>query len=254
MEIAHRLGLTTIAITDHDTIDALEEGSKRASSLGIEFINGVELSSVYEDTDVHVLGYFIDLKNTELRSYLDEVKQKRLDRAEKMVELLKKHGFDIAFEEVLKEANNNKGVVGRSHIARALFKKGLIHSIEEAFERYIGRGGICYVAHALHSPFDVIDHIKQFKGIPVLAHPGILKDDTLVYRLKDAGLAGIEVFHPDHTHYQTGVFLELAKELRLLVTGGSDCHGIGSEMGLRIGSVVLEDHYLKKLKAVGSLS
>lgn len=254
VEIAHRLGITTVSITDHDTVDALEEGSRKAFSLGIEFIHGVELSSVYEETDVHILGYFIDWKNRELKNYLGELKKKRLDRAEKMVELLKDHGFEIAFEEVLKEANNYKGVVGRSHIARTLVKKGLIHSVEEAFERYIGRGGTCYVAHTLQTPFEVIDNVRQFKGIPVLAHPGLLKDETLIYRLRDAGLLGIEVFHPNHTHYDAEIFLELAKELGLLVSGGSDCHGIGSEMGMRIGSVILEDKYLRKLKSVKSLS
>lgn len=236
VRIAASLGLRYVAIADHDTVDGVEEALAAARGTCLSIIPAVELSSVRDGRDIHVLGYFVNWRDRSFREHLGELRRMRLERVRRMLGLLAERGLELALEDVLKEANGENGSLGRPHIARALVRKKLLHSVEEAFERYLGRGAPCFVEKYEHDPVEVVATIRAAGGIPVLAHPGLHLTEEIVAELAGAGLLGIEAFHSDHDPATERRLLRLARGLGLVVTGGSDCHGVGSERGLRIGS------------------
>jgi len=245
---ALKLKLKAIAITDHDSVDGIEAALKEAKGKDIEVIPGVELSSDLNGLDVHFLGYFIDYDNIWLRRHLKKLHQARHERALKMVRKLQERGIKIFVEDVLAEAG--KGAVGRAHLARVMVKEGYIDTIEEAFEKYIGRHAPCYVEKYVYTPEDVIRIIKKVGGVAVYAHPGVTKCDQMIPEFIQAGVVGLEVYHSDHTAKQVRFYTKMAREKGLVVTGGSDCHGKNSYRGLLIGSVPVPDAILEELKKV----
>lgn len=248
VKISKELGFSTISLADHDTVAGIPEALEAAKKAEIEFIPAVELSCVYQQRDVHILGYFIRWNDMGLNKYLFKIQQLRLKRAEKMVKLLNKHGLSINFEEVITETNGNMMSIGRPHLARTLVRKGLLQNVEEAFQKYLARGAPCFVEKYEHNPFELINKLKEYGGIPVLAHPGVSGGIKLIKKLKKAGLRGLEVYHPDHTSEQVKTYIKIAQEEGLLVTGGSDCHGTGSEKGLRLGMIRIPDKYVAMIK------
>jgi predicted metal-dependent phosphoesterase TrpH len=240
VEIAEELGLSVISLTDHDSIDGIEEALRAARGRRVTVIPGVELSCVREGRDIHMLGYFINWRNERFRAYLGELQRMRLERIRAMIGRLSERGLELALEDVLNETGHRTTSIGRPHIARAMVRKGLLHSVEDAFARYLGRGAPCFVEKYEHDPVEVIGVIREAGGVAVLAHPGLGISDGLIEELAGAGLSGIEVYHSDHAPEVVRRLLRLARKLGLVVTGGSDCHGVGSEKGLRIGSVVVE--------------
>lgn len=221
---ARGLGLEAIAITDHDTVDGIKPAVEKGRQLGVEVIPGVEISSDYEDTEVHVLGYFFNLSDQGFLSQLHLLRSARYDRAKKMVKKLNKIGIEITLSEVLKVAGEGTAP-GRPHIARVLKKKRIVGSIEEAFELYLDKNGPAYVPRYKLTPQEVVHLIRSAGGVAVMAHPGVTGRDELIPVLIAGGLNGLEVYHPEHSLESERKYKETAQKYNLIATGGSDYHG-----------------------------
>lgn len=245
---AVEIGLRGIAITDHDTVSGIEEAHNfmTAHKISLQFIPGIELNTEVDDNEVHVLGYYIDYHNSRLLNRLQEIKEARWERAKKMVYRLKSMGLAISFEHVEKLARGD--LIGRPHIAQALTEKGYVFSIKEAFQKYIGKGRPAYIPRYKFRPQEAIQLIKEADGVPILAHPGLLPNKELICEVIDMGVVGLEVYYPEHTLQQVNDFLRLTQQLNLLVTGGSDFHGTGSdESRSRLGCAGIDLNRFKLL-------
>ncbi|HZK43598.1 MAG TPA: PHP domain-containing protein [Syntrophomonadaceae bacterium] len=246
---AIKIGLEGIAITDHDTVDGLSVAKDYLKKLKttLKFVPGIELNTDYKDVEVHILGYFIDYYHQPLLDKLIEIKQSRYERAAKMVERLHNIGLIISFEDVKRMAEG--GVIARPHIAQALMDKGYVFSVKEAFNKYISKGRPGYVPRYKFSPDEAISLIKESGGIAVLAHPGLIKNGNIVEEIIKMGIEGIEVYYPQHHPILIDNYLKICNENGLLVTGGSDFHGIGAgDSHGRLGSTGINQILFKKLQ------
>ncbi|MCM8795524.1 MAG: PHP domain-containing protein [Candidatus Omnitrophica bacterium] len=242
---AKDVGLDCISVVDHDTVAGIDECIKLATSKGIEVIPGIEVTCEYQEQEVHILGYLIDYENKALREKLDELKRVRVERIYKIIDKLNNIGIDLKSEDVFALAK--EGTVGRLHVARAMLKEGLVGSVGEAFQKYIGEDCPAFVLGFKLTPSEAISLIKNSKGIPVLAHPYSLKRDDLIPPLVDLGIMGLEVYYPEHTSSMVRSYLSVAKKYNLLITGGSDCHGdIRPEA--KLGSVKIPYILVEKIK------
>jgi hypothetical protein len=248
VERAHARGVDVLAIADHDSVSGLAEARVAADRLEVTLIDAVELSSVTDGRDTHVLAYFVNPKDSRLEDLLRELRASRRARAEAMVAALGEAGFDISFDDVLDIAGG--GALGRSHVARALVGAGHAESIRRAFETLIGRDKPFYVPKDSATPGEVIATIRSLGAIPVLAHPGVTQSDDLIPEMVDAGLLGLEAYHADHTPGQMSRYAALGAELGLLVTGGTDFHGPGAP-NPDIGSVAVPPARVADLIAAG---
>lgn len=237
--------LSAIAVVDHDTVLGIKPSIEAGRHWGVEVLAGIELSTEYENKELHILGYLIDYESETLLEKLDFLKSCRIERVYKITNKLKELGIDLAAEEVFELAKG--GVPGRLHIARAMVDKGLVRSTFEAFKKYIGDNCPAYVAGFKLSPSEGIKLIKGCKGIPVLAHPYSIKQDELIPKLVECGLMGIEVYYPEHTQSMVNFYLRLAQEYNLLITGGSDCHGL-AKPDIKIGLAKIPYELVEKLK------
>ncbi|MBU1712730.1 MAG: PHP domain-containing protein [Proteobacteria bacterium] len=234
LALAKRLNLAAIAITDHDTIN----GSKEAIVAGIppdlRLLTGVEISaappsSFFCSGSFHILGYSFRLDDPLLNQTLSKLQLARENRNPKIVRLLNNLGMNISIQEVLELAGD--GQTGRPHIARLMLEKGFVESIDEAFDKYLGKGKPAYVDKYRIESGKVIEIIIGAGGIPVLAHPALIeisnggKFEELIVKLKEMGLKGIEAYYPEHSKEQVSYYLRLAKKHKLLITGGTDFHG-----------------------------
>ena len=242
---AREKGLSAIAICDHDSVDGIGPSIEAASPVDIEIIPGIELTVEKPDAEIHVLGYFIDWKADWLRERLKEVQAQRVERVYRMVEKLKENGFRMEAEDVLKLAG--KGTVGRLHVAQAMLKTGRAKSFREVFEKYIGFSKPCYVSSVRFSAQGAMDLILDSGGVPVLAHPDTMGRDEYIPELVSCGLRGIEVYHSDHRNSAVRHYEELAAQHKLLMTGGSDCHGLGKGRVL-LGEVRIPYELVDRLK------
>jgi hypothetical protein len=229
LELAHTVGVTALAITDHDITDGIPEALQAGARLGIEVIPGVEISSRLGAGELHILGYCLDWRDPGLNQRLARLRASRHRRNPLIVDKLKDLGLDLTYEEVRALAGTES--VGRPHIARILMAKGYVRDAKEAFERYLAEGMPAYVPRELPEPAEAIAWIRDARGIPVLAHPTWVKQSgeglfKLCAQLKAAGLGGIEVHYSTHSPKQTAEFLDIARRLDLLITGGSDFHGV----------------------------
>lgn len=247
IEEAVSLKLKAIALTDHDSIEGVSVAIKEGMRRGIEVIPAVELSSGLNGQDIHFLGYFIDHENEEFCDWLLKLRDMRAERAEKMLKLLRQHNMVIPLEDLMNMAGD--GSVGRAHLAQVMVQKGYIDSIEEAFEKYIGRDGSCYVEKYYFSPQEVISTLKDVGGIAVLAHPGLSNVDEFMLDFIGYGLQGLEVLHGEHTSEQSSQYLKFANANNLVPTGGSDFHGLkNSKRGRKLGTVEVPNEFLDRLK------
>ncbi len=261
IKLAKKQGLKAIAITDHDTVDGIEEAMAVAEEIGgIEVIPGVEVSADYFG-EIHILGYLMDIHDSTLQGRLTKLRKIRNRRNHKMIERFQKRGIDLSLEELESEAKGE--LIGRPHFASLLIKKGFVESHREAFGKYLGDGSLCYVAKEKVHPKDAIEMIKESGGVAVLAHPVFLKAKTrlklksLFTELKEMGLTGIEVYHSDHSWKHRELFLGLANDLDLCVTGGSDYHGSHKphiDLGLGRGNLSIPYDLLDRLREKQSLS
>jgi predicted metal-dependent phosphoesterase TrpH len=256
---AHRLKLKAIAITDHDTV----AGSKKALHSGVPpslgFLTGVEISSTpppfYPGSgSFHLLGYSIRLDDPNLNRTLEKLQQARKSRNPAIINRLNKLGISITLDEVRKEAG--EGQLGRPHIAQLMVKKGVVASIDEAFDQFLGIDKPAYVDKQRVECVKAIEIIRGAGGVPVLAHPGLLNYktenqlDEMIGKLKKAGIQGVEVYYSGHTPDQTRLYAELAQRHDLLMTGGSDFHGAIQpeiEMGSGLGDLIVPYELFEKL-------
>ncbi len=238
------MGLRALSITDHDSVDAVARAQFAAEERNLLLIPGVELSTLHAGRDVHVLGYFVDIGDPSFLRELMALRDARRERAASIVKALRDAGYHVTLDEVLLLAEG--GSVGRSHVARALVEKGHAHDIADAFQRLIGRDRPFYVPKPVAEPTRVIHTITQSGGLAVLAHPGVTGIDSSVPELVQAGLAGIEAFHSQHSREMRVHYVHLAEELGLIVTGGSDFHG-DTAPGGGLGAVSIPDTVLPAL-------
>ncbi len=243
---AEARGISIIAITDHDTTAAIAPAMGSAPQ-GVEVIPGIEIStSVGHAEEVHILGYWIDPDHPSLREYVTAMQKHRIQRAQRIVSRLNQQGIMITFDDVL--AHTPRQVVSRSHIAAAMQKAGYVQSKHQAFEEWIGVGRPAYVPRPKMSPEEAIELIRACGGVPVLAHPGLLRDLSLVHRLAHSALVGMEVVHSAHTPEQIAYFQQLAQELKLLPSGGSDCHGPGGKDAIYLGEYTIPVSWVEALR------
>jgi len=252
--LAHQAGVTALAITDHDITSGIPEAIAAGEQYGIEIIPGVEISSLMGSSELHILGYFLDWQDDDLNQRFKSLRDSRHHRNPQIIDRLQSLGIQITYDEVRALAGSDS--VGRPHIARALMNKGVVTSAQEAFDRFLGDGKAAYVPRELPSPAEAIRWIKEARGLAVLAHPTWVKVTDqplaeLVRRLKADGLDGVEVYYSTHAARQTREYLSLAQQLGLLVTGGSDFHGLTKpdiEVGIGKGSLHIPTTLLPKMK------
>src|SRR5450756_175141 len=233
---AQKQGLACIALTDHDTVEGCTRAGAAAAAVKMEFIPGAELTAEHADTEVHILGYFLDTHNQVLLEKLARFQSDRQNRIHEMCAALNKHGVPLKAEAVFALANCKSP--GRPHVARALVKEKLIGNLDEAFERFLKKGRPAWVPKTKMSALESVQLIHQAGGLAVMAHPGLNRTDEIIPALVDAGLDGIECFHTKHSTVMAERYLEIAEKYGLLVTGGSDCHGFSKKAPL-IGTVKL---------------
>lgn len=238
VKLASQSNLRAVAITDHDTIDGVNEAIDAGKNMGMEVVPGVEISTNLENSTVHILGYFIDTTSKELHDKLDWAKGVRADRNNKIIEKFNGLGIDLTLKDVAKKAGNE--VMGRPHFAQVLLEKGVVQTVQEAFDKYLAQGAKAYVDKFRFTPDQSIGLINRAGGLAVLAHPGLYKWssselDQAVKELSMLGLVGIEVLYSTHTPSQSQIFHDMAKRNNLLPTGGSDFHGL-SKPDIKIGA------------------
>jgi predicted metal-dependent phosphoesterase TrpH len=258
LKMASAANVTALAITDHDITSGIPEAMTAGAELGIEIIPGVEISSFDGRSELHILGYYLDWRNPLLNERLAMLRASRHRRNPLIIERLRAAGLDVTYEEVRALAGTES--VGRPHIAQLLMQKKYVSSAKEAFDRYLAEGKPAYVARELPPPAEAISWIREAKGVAVLAHPTWVKDTgdglmACVTALKEAGLDGVEVHYSTHSKSQTSNYLELAQRLNLLVTGGSDFHGITKpdiEVGYGRGDLKVNPRLLEPLKAAAA--
>ena len=259
MAFAKQAGLTALAITDHDIVDGIPEATAIGKELGIEVVPGVEISSRLGESELHILGYFMQWTDPQLAQRLKTLRDSRHLRNPKIVQRLNELGIPITYEEVRALAGTES--VGRPHIARLLMEKKFVTSAKEAFDRYLANGRPAFVDRELPEPAEAVRWIREAGGVPVLAHPTWVRTSAeglrvLMRELKAAGLGGIEVHYSTHTPSQTTEYLDLATQCDLLVTGGSDFHGVTKpdiEVGIGRGQLKVSQKLLDPLRKAATL-
>lgn len=241
------VGLTTIAVTDHDTLGGLKEVRKYTDAANIRLIPGIEVTSVHNERDVHILGYFIDESDAAFATFLAKGRSQRVERAREIAARLESLGCPIDIERVFTDAARRGASVARPLIADALMRHGHVHSRQEAFDRFLGSGRPAFVARVGSSPMEVVDAIHRAGGLASLAHPGVTRQPDLIEPLAAHGLDAVEAYHSDHTPEMQADTLAAARRLNLAVSGGSDYHGDDARRPL--GGVTLPQSAFDELTA-----
>ncbi len=246
-------GIQVMAVTDHDSVDGIRDAERAASDLSIQVIPGIEVSAGLDGDDVHVLGYFLDPDDRVLREALSRLQEGRVGQARSMVERLAELGWPLDWDRVMAIAQG--GSIGRPHIARALIERGYVGSVDEAFSRFLRRGGPGYVEGQKLLPQEAVSLIKEAGGVPSLAHPIIvgasdyrLDLDRLLPVMVEAGLEGIEAYYKGYTPEVTAFLFGLASRYRLVPTGGSDFHGGGVVADAELGAVEVPWETVERLR------
>lgn len=245
VNLAREMGMSAIAITDHDCIEGVAPAMDAALGTELEIVPGVEISAAIRDDEIHILGYFVDWREGPLVETLRKVKINRVKRMKKIIALLAETGIRVDGDKVF--GTMPEGTVGRLHLARIMVEDGLVRNVREAFDRYIGDGKICGVRHDRIDFTRVIKIIRDSGGVPVIAHPATMGRDEYLPDYIKAGLRGMEVFHVKHRASVNKKYLDLAEKYGLIVTGGSDCHGMGPDKIL-LGKVTVGREVVEKLR------
>jgi predicted metal-dependent phosphoesterase TrpH len=240
-------GLTTIAVTDHDTTGAQAEVAAAAAGAGLRTIPGIEITAVHTSRDVHILAYFIRDNDAELETFLASQRVNRRKRLERMIELLDRVGAPVDPDLLQQHTGAGGRSLGRPLLADALVRAGHVQTRTEAFERFLGQGRPGFVAREGASPADVIDLVARAGGVTSLAHPGKGRRDEIIPQLVEAGLPAIEVHHSDHDVTDVNRYRQMAATYGLLITGGSDYHGPGSGRTAGFGQVTLDQASFDRL-------
>lgn len=245
---AFSIGLHTLALTDHDTIDGIKEAKDEAKKLGIQLISGVEISTVFKKGDfttreLHILGFGLNENNENLKKSFEQLRIYRKTRNEKLLEQLKKAGMNITEEELQNSATTPN--ITKAHFAKIIVQKGYAKDVTEVFETFFRRNAPTNVTKQCLSPEESIEIIHSGGGVAVLAHPfryGLEKNQIkeLIERLKNCGIDGVEAVYSNHQQEQEDFLKELAKENNLLISGGTDFHGATKpdiELGIGKGNM-----------------
>jgi predicted metal-dependent phosphoesterase TrpH len=243
---ARRCGLSAIALTDHDSVEGCAATAQACAAAGIEFIAGTELTAEQDGNELHLLGYFVDTHNDRLLTQTARFQVVRQNRIREMVSRLNRLRVPLSADAVFALANCR--APGRPHVARALVQAGLCANLDEAFERFLKKNRPAWVPKFKMSAGEAIDLIHQAQGVAVLAHPGLNRTDEVIPDLVESGMDGIECFHTKHSTTTSERYLEMADRFRLLVTGGSDCHGVSKGRPL-IGTVRVPYQHFERLRA-----
>lgn len=243
VDLAVERGLSALAITDHDSVEGVAP-ALAAAATRLELVPGIEISSSLEAHDLHILGYFLDPRDAGLNERLLRFRDERRQRALAIIARLAELGAPVSADEVFDSAG--PGVVGRPHVAQALLRAGHVATIELAFQKYLGTRGSAYVQRPAFHSAEAVRVIRDAGGVAVLAHPGLL-ERRLVEQLAAAGLAGLEVWHPQHNPAGQKRWFEIASELNLVPTGGSDFHG--PHRGAGLGDMPVPARSLDHLRA-----
>ncbi len=247
MRRAFGCDLKAVALTDHDTLAGLQEARSEARRLGLTFVPGCELSAQCPEVDVHVLAYDIDAGDADLRRLLDRLRTAREERVRAMVARLHDLGLTLAYSDVASEAERSSAL-GRSHVARALWRKGWVASPSGAFGAYIGEGRPAHVPKRTPPPEEVVAIIWGAGGVPVIAHPGLYGIEDLESFFAHWDVGGIEVGHPGHAA-DTQLRLQAWADRRgWIATAGSDWHG-DEDPAAYIGCRRAPDETLERLRA-----
>lgn len=255
-------GLSAIALTDHDTIDGVEECRQKGLEVGVIVVPGIELSADFYGKELHILGYYLDHHNALLKQKLEELVVARSARNHEMLDKLASLGMPLNPEELYEDSEDNT-ILTRAHIAKAMLKKGYVNDRKEAFSRYIGDGKPAYVPKRHFTTKACIDLIHEAGGLAVLAHPMLYgydqKDVTNVIRgLSSEGLDGVECIYSTHSKDEAAHLLQICLNLKLFPTGGSDFHGQNKpllDLGTGYGELTIPFEILEAMrKRLGLLS
>lgn len=251
-EKARKIGVSGIAITDHDSIDGWKEAEKYSKKYGVEFIPGVEFSCSFQGKEIHLLGYYFKLTEI-LKNRFEKLKKARDERNQKIIKKLNDLGLKISLEDVKAEA---KGVVSRAHIANVMLKKGYCYTKGEIFSQYLGSKGAAYVEKKDSEPIEIIKEIKKSGGVVILAHPKLITESKeelkkIIDLFKSAGLDGLELDYPLHSSEDKEFFKDIILKEKLLYSGGSDFHGKNREE-TELGDCFITQTELEKIKKGGT--
>lgn len=247
IRLAKAAGVHVIAVTDHDSVEALPECIDEGRAQGVRVVAGIEVSSRFEGQDVHVLGFGLDHASPSLLKRLSELHESRRTRVGKICEKLAGLGIPLDPADVLREAGGKS--VGRRHVARAMLKKGLVRTLDEAFNKYLGQNSPANVPANDMTPADAARLILDHGGLPSLAHPGFLADVSIAERILDsAPIRAVEVFHRYRSATKHLKYLDLARRRQLRVTGGSDFHGDEHPHNGSLGSFTTPPAFWKELE------
>lgn len=244
-------GLTTISLTDHESIAGMDSISEQATDRGIRLIPGIEFLTIFQGREIHLLGYCFDVKSKVFRSRVKELRQERNEISLQIVDNLCRLGFKLDKDRFYAVADRG-GTIGKNHIIIALFKAGYLKTKEQAIDtlrRYLAQDGLAYVAFRANPFVEAVELIRQCHGIPILAHPGLIRDDKMVLDLLDAAPVGLEVYyHYFGTNRQQLIihYEKMARERGLITTGGSDYHGRYTP-DVKLGGIMVPEETLDNL-------
>jgi predicted metal-dependent phosphoesterase TrpH len=250
---AAEAGLDVVALTDHDTTSGWDEAAASARRHGIALVRGIEISCQHEGISIHLLGYLQDPASPGLLAELDRSRESRQTRAQRIVERLSVD-VPLHWDDVLARIEPG-ATIGRPHIADAMVDKRIVATRKEAFDTYLGDGSPYYVSHYAPDPVRAVRLLGEAGGVAVMAHPfasirGAVVADAVIEAMADAGMAGLEVHHPDHTAAQVRHGTDLAASLGLFVTGSSDYHGDGKPN--RLGDCTTDPVVLQQIEDLAS--
>ncbi|CAN5348254.1 PHP domain-containing protein [soil metagenome] len=252
VEYAVKIGMKHIAISDHDTVSGIDEGLEAACGR-LEIIPAIELNTIFQEEngarhDVHILGYYIDKDNQILASAIAKQKAARAAHVLDCIELVAAAGVSISLESVQECAG--RGAIGKAHLSEAIVRAGGAPDLTSAYEKFMVRGSKFYADRKSISPYEAVAAIKAAGGIASIAHPGKEKHVIpLIEALHEAGLSGVEAYHRVHSEPLLRQYLRFAKDHKMLVTGGSDCHGPYEEFASMMGSIPLPPEVLENLRS-----
>lgn len=247
MRRAHGVGLTAVALTDHDSVAGLPEAEQEARRLQIRFLPGCEISVTHRGKDLHLLAYFFGPPSSRMQAILADIRASRGERIHQMIAKLQAAGVGLTHADVVAEARGSASL-GRVHVARALVSKGRVAGFGEAFQRLIGVGGPAYVPKVTPDPAEIIAAIWASQGVPVIAHPGLYGLEDPAGFFADWDIGGIEVCHPSHALEIRRLLEAWAARDRLSATGGSDWHGT-EDPGAYVGSCAVAEQVIDQLRA-----
>jgi predicted metal-dependent phosphoesterase TrpH len=244
------VGIDVLAVTDHDTMDGVAAATREAERLGATIVPGIEITSVLDGRDVHVLAYYIDGCHPALIGLLNEQRQERVERAREIGENLARLGVPIDIDELIgSRPGTERRSIARPQIAAALVAAGHAVSVADAFAKWLHDGGPACVPHRGRTPADVVSVIASAGGAASMAHPGTTRRDDIISTLVESGLMALEAYHSDHSADEQTRYAEMARRLGLAVTGGSDYHGDDRRRSSFFGVVGLPPHDFTEFRA-----